>query len=180
MEIQQNDIREKPPRAERLDGFIIRAANPDDAAAISTLANMPGYRYGTLRLPFQTEAETRKWLESPAPGANRLVADLDGAVIGDIFLGPLLGRRRHAATLGMGVHDDFIGRGIGSALMTAALDIADNWLSLKRVELTVYTDNESATRLYERNGFVTEGHFRDFAFRDGRYVDAYSMARMRA
>ncbi|TWF54357.1 GNAT family N-acetyltransferase [Neorhizobium alkalisoli] len=179
MKIPDDDISEKPPRAAKLQGFVIRAATPDDAEAISLLANLPGYRFGTLRMPFQTVAETRKWLENPAPGANRLVADLDGLVIGDIFLGPNSGRRRHAATLGMGVHDDFDGRGVGSALMKAVLDIADNWLNLKRVELTVYTDNQSAIRLYEKNGFVTEGHFKDFAFRDGRFVDAYSMARLK-
>ncbi|MGK6312110.1 GNAT family N-acetyltransferase [Neorhizobium sp. DT-125] len=173
------DAREKPPRPERLEGIVIRAARPADADAIAALANMPGYRYGTLRLPFQTVEETRKGLETPNPGAKRLIAELEGRIIGDTFLGPLVGRRRHAATLGMGVHDDFTGRGVGSALMTAVLDIADNWLNLRRVELTVFTDNDNAIRLYEKSGFVKEGHLKEFAFRDGAYVDAYSMARLR-
>jgi putative acetyltransferase len=79
----------------------------------------------------------------------------------------------------MGVHDDFVGRGVGSALMKAVLDLADNWLDLRRVDLTVFTDNPNAIRLYEKSGFVKEGHFKQFAFRDGEYVDAYSMARLR-
>ena len=41
----------------------------------------------------------------------------------------------------MAVHDDWQGRGVGTALMGRALDPADNWLNLSRVELTVYTDN---------------------------------------
>ena len=55
----------------------------------------------------------------------------------------------------------------------------DNWLNLKRVELHVYTDNARAIHLYEKFGFVTEDTHRAFAFRDGEYVDAYSMARVR-
>ena len=81
-----DEIQEKPPRAERLNGYVIRSSTPDDAVSITALANLPGYRYGTLRLPFQTVAETRQYLENPAPGAKKLVADLDGVIIGGIFL----------------------------------------------------------------------------------------------
>jgi putative acetyltransferase len=176
----RDDIKEKPPRADRLEGFVIRAAGPADAEQMATLHNLPGYRYGTLRIPFHSSAELHKWLENPAPGGRQLVACADDLIIGNIGLSPAAnGRRRHVASIGMGVHDDFRGRGVGSALMKAALDLADNWLDIRRIELTVFTDNDDAIRLYERNGFVTEGHFRDFAFRDGRYVDAYSMARLR-
>ena len=62
--------------------------------------------------------------------------------------------------------------------MGAALDLADNWLELTRVELTVYTDNAAGIALYEKFGFEKEGTHRRYAFRDGGYVDAYSMARV--
>src|SRR5260221_5622608 len=51
--------------------------------------------------------------------------------------------------MGMWVHDEFCGRGIGSALMAALIDVSDIWLNLKRLELTVYVDNEPAIRLYK-------------------------------
>jgi putative acetyltransferase len=41
----------------------------------------------------------------------------------------------------MAVRDDWQGKGVGTALMEAALDLADNWLNLTRIELTVYVDN---------------------------------------
>jgi putative acetyltransferase len=88
-------------------------------------------------------------------------------------------RRRHCAGLGMAVHDDVQGQGIGSAFLAAGIDLADNWLGLRRLELHVYTDNVAGIRLYEKFGFAIEGTAREFALRDGVYIDAYAMARLR-
>jgi L-phenylalanine/L-methionine N-acetyltransferase len=48
---------------------------------------------------------------------------------------------RHVGSIGMAVRDDWQGKGVGTALMEAALDLADNWLNLTRIELRVYVDN---------------------------------------
>jgi GNAT superfamily N-acetyltransferase len=77
-----------------------------------------------------------------------------------------------------GVHDDFRQRGIGTALLAAVVEVADRWLGLKRLQLTVYADNEPAIRLYRKFGFEKEGRLRAFAFRDGVYVDALAIARL--
>ena len=79
----------------------------------------------------------------------------------------------------MAVHDAWQGRGIGTALLRAAIDLADRWLNLRRLELTVDTDNSTAVRLYEKFGFEIEGVLRKYSFRDGALVDAYAMARVR-
>jgi putative acetyltransferase len=52
---------------------------------------------------------------------------------------------RHVGSIGMAVRDDWQGKGVGTALMEAALDLADNWLNLTRIELRVYTDNAAGT-----------------------------------
>jgi ribosomal protein S18 acetylase RimI-like enzyme len=39
--------------------------------------------------------------------------------------------------------------------------------------------NEIGIALYEKFGFEIEGTHRRYAFRDGEYADAYSMARVR-
>ena len=88
-------------------------------------------------------------------------------------------RRAHAATIGMAVHDAYQGKGVGSALMKAVLDLADNWLQFTRIELTVYVDNAAALALYKKFGFEIEGTHKQYAFRNGAYVDSYSMARIR-
>jgi len=64
--------------------------------------------------------------------------------------------------------------------MEAVLEVADNWMNLRRIELTVYADNEAAQRLYRKFGFEVEGRLRDYAVRDGVFADAMSMARLRA
>lgn len=63
--------------------------------------------------------------------------------------------------------------------MEAAIDLAENWLNLKRLELTVYSDNSRAIHFYEKFGFVIEGTLRKYAFRAGAYADAHAMARVR-
>ncbi len=79
----------------------------------------------------------------------------------------------------MAVRDDWQGKGVGTALLQAAIDLADKWLNLTRLELEVFTDNEPAIRLYKKSGFTIEGTLVGFAYRDGQYVDTYMMARLR-
>jgi putative acetyltransferase len=143
------------------------------------MANEPAYRWGTLRLPYQGLEETRRWFEGLGPADLLLVAETGGEVVGNGGLHRADGRRRHAATLGMGVREAWQGRGIGRAILTALVDTADNWLDLRRLELTVYTDNARAIALYERFGFAREGVMRAYAYRGGTYVDALLMARLR-
>jgi L-phenylalanine/L-methionine N-acetyltransferase len=159
----------------------VRHAEPDDFRSIHEIYSCPKAYAGTLQLPYPSLETWRKRLAEPLEGRYNLVAVVDGRVVGQLGLHtfPNRPRRRHAATLGMGVHDDWQGRGIGSALLAACVEMADNWLQLTRLELEVYVDNEPAIRLYERFGFEREGRLRQHAFRDGRYVDSYQMSRLR-
>lgn len=161
------------------NGLTIRARSTSDAAGITELHNLRGYRWGTMRLPYHSVEEVRHGIENQPIDVRSLVALLDGQIVGDIGLLPAKGRRAHAATIGMGVHDDFTRRGIGRALLGEAIAIADEWLNLRRLELTVYADNEAAIGLYKKFGFQVEGMMAQYAFRGGVYVDALSMARIR-
>ena len=64
--------------------------------------------------------------------------------------------------------------------MDAMIDLAENWLNTQRTKLQVYADNEPGISLYEKFGFEIEGTHRNHAFRDGLYVDSYTMARLRS
>ncbi len=162
-----------------MEGITVRAARVDDYLDAYDVAASPGVYRDTLQLPYVSVDRRRKFIEDLSPDDHLLVAEVEGRVVGTLGLHRQKARRAHVAQIGMGVHDDFQGKGAGTALMEAALDTADNWLNLKRVELTVFTDNARAVHLYEKFGFVTEGTHRDYAFRDGEYVDAYFMARVK-
>jgi L-phenylalanine/L-methionine N-acetyltransferase len=168
-----------PRPALRRRGVTIRATRVDDYQAITALFNLPKYRAGTARLPYQRPEQTRKWLEGLSADAFNIVAVLDDEIIGQAGLERRWGRRSHAAELGIGVHDDHQGEGVGTALLQEIVDAADNWLAIRRVELTVFTDNAPAIRLYEKFEFESEGIKRAFAFRAGRYADVLAMARLR-
>jgi putative acetyltransferase len=159
--------------------IVVRRAQSRDAEAIAATFSTPAAMAGTLQLPFPSAATYVKWIDDMAPGDYMLVAEVGGSVVGNLGLHAAgkSPRRRHAGTLGMSVHDDFQRRGVGSALLAAAIDLADNWIGYARLELTVYTDNVAAVALYRKFGFGIEGTARAFALRNGAYVDAFMMAR---
>lgn len=120
-------------------------------------------------------------MAEPGEGNYYLVAVVDNRVVGMISVHtfPNRPRRRHAGAIGISVHAEWQGKGVGTAMIRAGLDLADNWLNLTRLELEVFADNEPAIRLYERFGFELEGTLRQHAFRNGQYIDSYVMARLR-
>ncbi|MEX5687745.1 MULTISPECIES: GNAT family N-acetyltransferase [Pseudomonas] len=154
--------------------------NESHIDGITALYNDPAITRQVLQMPFQS---TEVWRQRLVPGNERhlqLVALHQGMVIGNIGLEQFSRiRRSHAGNLGMAVAVAWQGKGVGSTLLAAALDTADNWMNLHRLELSVYADNESAIGLYRKFGFETEGLFRDYAVRDGVWVDTLSMARLR-
>jgi putative acetyltransferase len=159
----------------------IRHIEPSDYEALHRIFSGPKVVWGVLQIPFPSAEMWRKRLAEPPEGFYSLVACADNEVIGQIGLhtSPNRPRRRHVGQLGMAVRDDWQGKGVGTALMQAAIDLADKWLNLSRLELEVYTDNEPAIKLYRKFGFTVEGTAIDFAFRDGQFVDVYLMARLR-
>ncbi len=161
--------------------IVIRHAEPGDYAAVQRIMSGPRAVWGTLQVPFPSLEFWRQRMAEPPEGLYSLVACVDGEVVGHLGLhtSPNRPRRRHVGQIGMAVRDDWQGKGVGSALMKAAIDLAENWLNLIRLELEVYTDNEPAIRLYKKFGFQIEGTLICHAFRDGRFVDSYTMARLR-
>ncbi len=160
----------------------IRRATIQDAAAYARIMGDPQVFPGLMQMPYTNEEVWRVRLtESTSPGKTDLllVAELDGAIVGTAGLHPVSPhvRRRHALMLGISVLPEAQGRGVGSALMAALCDYADNWAGALRLELGVYTDNDRAIGLYKKFGFEIEGTLRGYAMRDGQYADTLSMAR---
>lgn len=161
----------------------VRRAGLQDAAAFARIMGDPGVFPGLMQMPYTNEDIWRaRLIELTAPGKAdlMLVAERGGAVVGTAGLHPAGAsvRRRHVLMLGMSVASDAQGQGVGSALMGALCDYADNWVGVLRLELSVYTDNARAIGLYKKFGFAIEGTMRGYALRDGQYTDTYAMARL--
>jgi len=166
----------------------VRRAVLADAAAFARKMGQPEVLRQLMQLPYTSEEVWRARLAdllAPGKADLMLVAEMQGAdgmpqLVGSAGLhpaGPAL-RRRHVMTIGLSVAQEAQGRGVGTALMQALCDWADNWGQVLRLELTVYADNARAIALYGRFGFKQEGLHRGYALRDGAYVDALSMARL--
>ncbi|HZZ28416.1 MAG TPA: GNAT family N-acetyltransferase [Pirellulales bacterium] len=81
---------------------------------------------------------------------------------------------RHRGALGMGIHSNYRGQGIGTRLMEAALAKARQ-RGLMRVDLTVYATNTAAIALYRKLGFIEEGRMVKGRYIDGRFDDVIHM-----
>jgi putative acetyltransferase len=159
----------------------IRHIEKSDIEAIKAIYDQPHVIDGTLQQPYQS---VDIW-QSRFAGLKDfigLVAVVDGRVVGQLGLHAFdkNPRRKHVATLVVAVCSSVQGKGVANALVGAGVDLCDNWLNIRRIELQVFVDNERAISLYRKHGFEMEGELKAFAFRAGRYVDAYAMSRIRA
>jgi RimJ/RimL family protein N-acetyltransferase len=145
--------------------------------------------------PALTAIDEQTWTSSASPAAKPdpmppffakrdpadvLVAEVDGVVAGYAGLGDNAPIPSHAHVIeinGVGVDPALAGRGVGTAVVEAAVAEARR-RGARKVTLRVLGHNETARRLYARCGFVEEGVLREEFLLDGRYADDVLMARM--
>ncbi|QDQ84640.1 GNAT family N-acetyltransferase [Paraburkholderia megapolitana] len=161
------------------EGLTLRALCPADAEQLHVLMGLPASMHGNPLKPFATLASTREYIEKLGESQIAIMATVGDTLVGEAGLMSNKGRRAHSGSISIGVHDAWHRRGIGRALMTELLDLADNWLGLRRVELRVFADNHAAIALYRAFGFEVEARRRGAVLRDGVLIDDYFMARLR-
>jgi RimJ/RimL family protein N-acetyltransferase len=130
-------------------------------------------RWIATEVPFDRALRRERWAERLAdPAAAMLVAEAGSELVGQ------LGIHRApygVAHLGMLVARAWRGRGVGSALLAAALGWAREH-GAHKVALEVWPHNQAALALYRRFGFVEEGRLRrHYRRRDGSLSDAIVM-----
>ncbi len=162
-----------------MSDLVIRPIAEDDAAAIHQMRVRERVAELITSYPSERPGSSRAYMDRFGEDDHVFVAELDGRVIGMAGLHARKGKMRHSAWLGIMVHDEFHGRGVGRALMTRLLELADRWLGLVRVDLTVLAYNERAVALSEKLGFVREGVQRKACYFDGQLHDIVMMARLR-
>lgn len=106
------------------------------------------------------------------------VAEEDGELVGYVQAERGSFRRvHHLATIVIGVRAHASGKGIGSALLTAAHEWAAAQ-GITRLQLDVDAENTRAIALYERFGYRIEGTKRQSMLVNGAFVDDHIMARL--
>ncbi|MDX2130760.1 MAG: N-acetyltransferase [Planctomycetota bacterium] len=164
----------------RPDGMcVVRSATPDDAPGVlecaievfrtsehtltqadeftMTLDREREFLAENLREPgllFLCAFDARDpWANAPAPGAGA------HPMLGLLNLRRTYPKRkvRHVLELGMSVRSSHRGRGVGTALMAAAMDWAATQPEVEMVTLGVYAANLAGRALYRRFGFVEYG-----------------------
>ncbi|MBH1940896.1 GNAT family N-acetyltransferase [Mobilitalea sibirica] len=106
-----------------------------------------------------------------------LIAELDGNIIGNCYVGIEVNNKRylHRAGMAIVVRKDCWNKGIGKKMMQECI----NWCNQKgieQLELEVVTQNERAITMYKSFGFDiygTKKHALKYA--DGTYADEYFM-----
>jgi putative acetyltransferase len=165
--------------------LLIRPIQLEDAKEINELRRMEGIMENILGLPSETLMNSKSYLSKEDSLRHQFVAVLKKDRASEIIVGTAglhvneLPRKRHSGTIGIMVHTEYQGMGIGKQLMSTVLDVADNWLMLTRIELEVFADNEKAINLYQKFGFEVEGVKKKAAIRNGRYADEMLMGRIR-
>jgi RimJ/RimL family protein N-acetyltransferase len=101
------------------------------------------------------------------------VAVADGEVVGHLGLHP---EHNGTADVGMVVADGWRGKGVGSALLEAAITWARAEPGVHKLTLQVWPHNGSAQALYRKFGFEREGRLRrHYRRRGGELWDALVM-----
>ncbi len=155
-----------------------------DAAALHAIAIHLAVARGTLQLPSMELGAVQQRTDELQMGLYRYTAvaqHVDGMqqVIGSATLRqPQNPRLAHSAGLGISVSPEYWGIGAGTRLMETLIDLADNWLGLRRLELEVLSDNPTAMRLYERWASLWKVPDRVQSYGAGRWADAHFMARL--
>jgi RimJ/RimL family protein N-acetyltransferase len=164
-----------------VSSFEIREAEAGDAAELVELARRIGAEPQGWLLSteeWRDAATERKYLRAVhrSPHAAVFVAEAPEGLVARLSVArdphPA---SFHVADLGLMVAASHRRQGIGRALLERTVEWA-RANGVSKLELHVFPHNEPAIALYQRFGFVREGHRKRHYRREGEYVDAILMA----
>lgn len=161
----------------------VRSVRDEDSVFINQIRTMDGVRETTLGLLSDRIDQSANTIKELKDNSHILVAEIkendQKKVIGVVSLALKKNpRARHVGKIIIMVNEHYQRNGVGKELLKEIIDLADNWLMLVRLELTVFADDINAVKLYESFGFEIEGTLRHAAIKNGKYDDLYTMARI--
>ena len=149
---------------------------PDVDGVVELIAQVAAEgKWLATEIPFDRGARVDRMCAGIQTGriALFIAEDASGVIVGELSLW-LSGAK---AELGLAIAREARGRGLGRAMMKAALDWADA-NGITQIELTVLPDNAVALALYRDTGFIeTEYRPRALPRRNGEVLDLVAMRR---
>jgi RimJ/RimL family protein N-acetyltransferase len=155
--------------------FLVRYAEPGDAAALVELARAVGAEpegWLIANGAWRSASDERRYLRAIRRSSHAAVLVAEALSIAR----DAHPASSHVADVGLMVARRFRRRGAGRALMEAAEDWARD-VGVRKVELHVFPHNVGAIALYEQLGYVREGLRRRHYRRGDDLVDAVLMAK---
>jgi L-amino acid N-acyltransferase YncA len=133
---------------------------------------------GTGNATFETEPPTWDEFDASRLAAHRLVAELDGTLVGWAALAPVSSRECYAGVVENSIYvsEHARGRGVGRALMgalVAGADAAGIWT----IQTSIFPENRASLALHERAGFRVVGHRERIARLEGVWRDTLFLER---
>ena len=160
----------------------IRRAESRDAIALAMLFGDLAMLPFTPVAPYSGVGHWEKKLAEYADAACLPLIAFDGDEITGVLLlraYPNHIRRKHCATIDLlAVRLDCRRKGVGRALIDAAIAACDHWLQMRRIEVVVDTQSVALKRYYASFGFEEEGVEHAHVLHAGRYVDGTVMSRI--
>ena len=156
--------------------MLVRAASPDDAAAIQAIySHHVRHGVGTFEedppdvAAMATRMRTGRWV----------IAQDEGDVIGYAYYSAYRSRSAYRFTVedSVYVRADAAGRGAGSALLSALVEQATAAGMRQMVAAVGSSDNAASIALHERHGFVRVGVLTDVGVKRGRSLDVVLLQR---
>jgi GNAT superfamily N-acetyltransferase len=161
--------------------FAVRRLRGDEAGRYNEMFALGTEAHpDTLRITRQDIVAAPFSTEASADAVSLVAMTTEGSWLGVVAVERERGRqkRRHIAWIvRMYVVASEAKRGVGRALLRAAVVEARAMAGVAKLNLTVAAHNAGAIRLYESEGFVTFAHEID-AFRDGESRAELSMTRV--
>ena len=164
---------------------VLRSPEPSDAAQLNAYLRLTsGETHFMVRYPEECDQSVeaaQKRLQAMADDERSfmLAAFLDGELVGNCGVNAMAPKdrfkMRHRASLGISIRKEAWGLGLGTILITRALEQAKE-NGFTQVELGVFADNERARGLYQKLGFAEMGCIpKAFYLKDGTYRDEVQM-----
>jgi ribosomal-protein-alanine N-acetyltransferase len=99
-------------------------------------------------------------------------------LLGTVTLNTIVRGPFCSAALGYWIDRDETGKGLGTAVVSAMLRIADEELGLHRIDASTLTTNVASQRVLAKNGFEQYGTAPDYLHIAGRWSDSHLYQRI--